>query len=769
MLLALLGACDGDAPPPLQRLELSFAGARRPLVSERVVARLDVPADLAAGPAWTVELVDAEGHVVEDAARIGVGSGGARELRFEAAGEARVRIPLELGLASLDALEVVLVSPRAPVVVHARLLRDGRPVLRTEGSAGTAVTAGPQLARLPVVPRSPSASSHSPPPATCDGLELVMRSYRPGWALAGIEAIERPSAARLPHPEQGPAPVTLGAGDARLAVGLSSAAPLEARLDAPADALLSFSYGPGPGGLPAGSDARLLVLVDGRTRRTLPLSAGQPPAWTHAALALEPGAHAVRFELESTAPEELFCALETPTVAVRGSAAPTVLLITSDTHRFDHLGCSDRRPDVRTPTLDALAAEGLVFEDCFAAANVTAPSHVALMTGLGPPETGVLTNRPGPEAQAATLAERFRAAGFRTLAVTSAAHLRQGGLARGFDRHWSPADTSDAEESVPLLARWIAESPGPLFCWLHLFDAHTPYAVPAEVAARHYPPDRDPADPELPPARFPQPRPAEPVRDVEYPRAMYRAEIDHLDRQLAPLLEFERVRAGVVAFTADHGEGLGEHGTWWGHEGLHPEMLHVPLILRWPGGPRGARESRPVHHLDLGRTLLDLAGLERVPHPGTSLVGPHPRRADAPRFALAFEGVQASVTSGSLHLRMALRAYPLRGRDEREELHRVELHDLARDPDCEHDLAATEPETTAALRALLVDWLVTADRRRDDAPRRTLATDTRTLQRLAELGYASGPAGAMEPILGGNGRVLFDPECRCAWCARFVD
>jgi arylsulfatase A-like enzyme len=234
---------------------------------------------------------------------------------------------------------------------------------------------------------------------------------------------------------------------------------------------------------------------------------------------------------------------------------------------------------------------------------------------------------------------------------------------------------------------------------------------------------------------------------------MYRGEISYLDSQLKKLLELERVRQGIVAFTADHGENLGHHGDWWNHGGLYPSTLHVPLILRWPGAPGGTRLDRAVQNEDLGRTLLDLSGLEATPFPGTSLLAA--ASEGRPRFAIASGKLQASVTLGPHHLIMTLRRHRLfSGAGPLRELHQLELFDLERDPLCERDLVTEEPETAARLRALLVDWLI-------DAPSAGWAETGRSLddemrQSLAELGYTVGAEDDEE---------LFDPDCACERCA----
>ena len=135
----------------------------------------------------------------------------------------------------------------------------------------------------------------------------------------------------------------------------------------------------------------------------------------------------------------------------------------------------------RTPTLDRLAARGVLFEDCVSSANVTLPSHAALMTGTSPRDTGVVNNADFLGDDPVTLAERFRDAGWVTYAAVSAGGLLddRSGLGQGFDRMAESGWRSlSARDRVPLLEDWLDEATEkPIFVWLHVFDAHAPYAV----------------------------------------------------------------------------------------------------------------------------------------------------------------------------------------------------------------------------------------------------------------------------------------------------
>jgi choline-sulfatase len=270
---------------------------------------------------------------------------------------------------------------------------------------------------------------------------------------------------------------------------------------------------------------------------------------------------------------------------------PSVLLITLDTTRADHLGCYGYA-QAETPTYDALAAAGTRFDRATSSCPLTIPSHSTILTGRFPPSHGVRDNGDftlGDEA--ITLAERFKAAGWATAAFTSAFPThRRWGFSQGFDVYQDPLprdpsvqdwrDQRTADDVVQDVLRQLPHLDGPVFMWVHLFDAHWPYAPPQPFASRH-------------------------------PGRPYDGEIAFADSQVARLLEaFNAARPDpVVLITADHGEGLGDGGEQTHGFLLHDGTLHVPMILSGRGVPAGKVVDTPVSHVDIAPTLLNLAGL----------------------------------------------------------------------------------------------------------------------------------------------------------------
>ncbi|HEY7114331.1 MAG TPA: sulfatase, partial [Thermoanaerobaculia bacterium] len=244
-----------------------------------------------------------------------------------------------------------------------------------------------------------------------------------------------------------------------------------------------------------------------------------------------------------------------------------VLFVTVDTLRADRLPAYGRK-DVRTPTIDAIAARSVLFERCETAAPLTLPSHTTIFSGTLPLHHGVRDNGSftvPPELP--LLAELFHGAGYATAAFVSAFVLdSRWKLNRGFDEYFDQFDTRQANlisigdierpagETVDAVLDWMArrDRAKPFFLWVHFFDPHAPYAPP--------PPFAD-----------------------EYKDRPYLGEIAYVDSELGRLLA-ALASQGVaertaVVFAGDHGESLGEHGEDGHGFFVYEATLHVPLLF----------------------------------------------------------------------------------------------------------------------------------------------------------------------------------------------
>ena len=381
-----------------------------------------------------------------------------------------------------------------------------------------------------------------------------------------------------------------------------------------------------------------------------------------------------------------------------------VLLITVDTLRADRIGAyGSPHP---TPALDSLARSGVVFRRAYTHAVMTLPAHASLLTGLVPPRHGLRTNGvsrlpPGIE----TVAERLRAAGYRTGAFVAAFVLdRRYGLDQGFDtyddrlqergaRDFGVAERPAADVFGAALAWLRAPADRPWFAWVHLFEPHTPYAAP--------------------------PRTGDPYTDEVL------AVDAEIGRFVDALRRDGRLDRTLIVVTSDHGESLGEHGEATHGLFAYEATLRVPLIVAGPGVTPATIEAQ-VSHVEAAATLLSLTGA-----PGGGLDAPPLHgtldAAGAGRDGIYFEAMDANVTRGWAPL-----AGVIRGAWKYIDLPIAELYDVASDPDESINLAATDPDRRARLARETEAW----QRGAHAAPERA-AIDADAAARLRSLGYAT--------------------------------
>lgn len=322
---------------------------------------------------------------------------------------------------------------------------------------------------------------------------------------------------------------------------------------------------------------------------------------------------------------------------------PNVILCVIDTLRADHLGCYGYSR-ATSPNLDRFAAESVRFERAFAQAPRTVASHASMFTSTYPAVHGAW-NKAGPldsgqelpslAPDAVCLAEVLQAVGYRTAAIADGGWLQADrGLAQGFETFHSKF--RGAKDRVDFALDWLAsgDAEPPFFLFLHTYEVHTPY-VPEERLLADLAPDYDgPLRERLRQARemlaasdlknpivdvhrqlFEPLLPTLTDADVEFLKALYDAEIRSADREIGRFIDELGSRGllenSIVILTSDHGEEFREHGAFE-HTQVFDECLHVPLIIRLPGGPRGVARAEPVELVDLMPTLLGELGV-RIP------------------------------------------------------------------------------------------------------------------------------------------------------------
>ena len=288
-----------------------------------------------------------------------------------------------------------------------------------------------------------------------------------------------------------------------------------------------------------------------------------------------------------------------PVTKAEARPRPDVFLISIDTLRADHVGCYGYK-QVRTPNLDAVAAEGVRFTAAFTVSPITNSSHASIITGDYPSTHGVRDFGSPLAVGHPTWAELLKQDGYHTAAFIGAVILDSKSLAPGFDRGFEfydnfPARTQSKSRWGRLERRgmdvaqraedWLrTHRAGPRFVWVHFYDPHDPYEPP-------------------------------PPYSEKYKTHLYDGEIAYADSALGHFLGFLRRQGwydnALVIVVGDHGEGLGEH-----HEDTHGIFLydattHVPLLIKLPGAARaGLSISAQVRITDLLPTVLDVVGIK---------------------------------------------------------------------------------------------------------------------------------------------------------------
>jgi len=761
------GGSSGGDPALSRRLELNpveDAGFLRP-VSLRTAQAVD-------HDSWIIDAAQSE------IGTIGDGAGGRVECLFLDGLPRRAWIPIQPGERFNEVRVTVFAPTSERIAVYAR--RENETLARSkERRASESRTPSTLTLELPGLPALGDVDHLV--------VDLLGGTSRPG--LASVELVRRPASSFFADPSNGATPLVLDETlfETRTGYALTAERPLEVDIDIKNGEQLRFEHG-APAVHGSHGKGQLHIKVSSQypsqpERLTTPSQDALHEAvfdipsgtlWSAIdEVEFEPplnGPTRFRFSLKGAAPGAVHL-IANPRLALPVTDAPTVLLITSDTHRADHMGTHELGL-VRTPALVSLARRGVLFEDAFSATNITNPSHMALFTGLEVRDHQIVDNGTPLTSRAATLAEAFQGAGWRTLGCVSVEHLseKNSGLGQGFDRLLSPANsTRGVIETTAELQHALTGFEGePLFCWLHLFDAHSPYEPPAPYDRQHYPRSKDPRDSSRRlayPGRY-LPVAMRGITDMDWPTAQYRGEIDFLDSQLTTVFEHARFAESVVAFSSDHGECFGAHGVYWDHAGVYPDTLHVPLILSWPGGPRGERTRAPARQLDLGRTLLDLAGLEGVAFPGRDLRWTLDDPQDAqPRFALSSHGFSASLAKDGWFCVLNLRGHQTATETRPFVAHSLELYHREQDLACADDVVDQHPDRARAMRAEILGWLSLGG---DAGLGGVNDASSERRAELAALGYTA-EEGARR-----SGEAWFPAKCAegpdgasCEWCARF--
>lgn len=417
------------------------------------------------------------------------------------------------------------------------------------------------------------------------------------------------------------------------------------------------------------------------------------------------------------------------TTAIEPSArrgTPNLVVITLDTTRADALGVYGQAQPT-SPAIDRMARSGTLFTNALASSPMTLPSHSSIFSGQYPYAHGVRSNAGYVLSdRTVMLAEIMQGRGYRTSAEVAVDVLRrETGISQGFESYRGPGDagvelkqielkgsgrtvTKPIRTGADISAKGIefirSNSGRKFFLWLHYFDAHQPYVIPKT----HW-------------TRFPESR--------------YHAAVAAQDEYIGRVLdEIERLGLSdetLVILTADHGEGLDEHGEETHSYYVYDTTMHVPLVF-WGLRKiqRGRSHTGVVRTIDIAPTALELLGLSSPKNmQGVSLaplVTGQTRDLSLLGYGESFESASFFGLSPIRFVREGRWKY----------IHKVnpELYDIEADPSELQNVAAERPEIVLRLRDRLEELLRNAPAKPSDS---TTTIDPETQAQLQALGYVS--------------------------------
>ncbi len=304
-----------------------------------------------------------------------------------------------------------------------------------------------------------------------------------------------------------------------------------------------------------------------------------------------------------------------------------VFVFLVDTVRSDALGCYGGKAGA-TPRIDALAAEGVRFDQAISASGWTLPSVATILTGTWPRIHGAsgknVTLTPVRD-EIPTAAEVMSDAGFTTLGFANAAFVSPMlKLDRGFDhfdhRYTYNWNARAADETIDAAIERVEKHRGdPSFVLVHLFDPHLTYDPPDGWAERF---TGGRTTPETPLTMDLCEQLAErgggipAASDRKYIRDVYHAEVAFMDSEIGRfvdrLRELGLYDRSMIVLVADHGEEFWDHGGFEHGHTLYDELIRVPMIVKFPADVETSRAvvTEQVRTLDLMPTVFEVAGVE---------------------------------------------------------------------------------------------------------------------------------------------------------------
>ena len=440
------------------------------------------------------------------------------------------------------------------------------------------------------------------------------------------------------------------------------------------------------------------------------------------------------------------------TTSVSAATQPNIVLIIIDTLRSDHLGCYGYRRST-SPAMDAVAAEGVRFDQAIAGASWTTPAVMSMFTSLPPSLHQTVTSSTMLPEGMTTLAAELKKGGYQTAAIiVNPCTSRKYGFNRGFDLYDDNSiqlaaglgdldlnNNSVSDKVTQYAIKWLksGRQPNrPFFLHVFYFDPHYDYMPPSPYDGMFTDPDYyGGQDGSKITTLVGKPLTR---ADKEQIIGLYDGEIRFTDDQIKVLLDtlqsMNLLNDTLLVITGDHGEEFWEHdGVAHGHT-LYDELLRVPLIIHWPKEIKPKQViSKQVSLIDLMPTVLDMAGLP-IPSQcrGQSLVSLL-KTSSKQAF---IERPVFSETESTISLK-SIRT-PSQKLIEHIKDKTFEAYDLNDDP-FEWDDLALMPQYIAfqAILTAYEEWKKqNAEFNAKHAPAQTIKLDPQLMKQLKSLGYA---------------------------------
>ena len=405
-----------------------------------------------------------------------------------------------------------------------------------------------------------------------------------------------------------------------------------------------------------------------------------------------------------------------------------ILMIAVDSLRADHLGCYGYHHPT-SPRIDALAEDGVLFNNFFCPSIPAQPSYTTLYTGQHPITHGIVAEggKALLEKTAPFFVQMLLQSGYTTCAVDYLQRERPW-FVRGYEYYINPGVRRAFAQGVPCeeLNRraipWIEAHTGePFFLFLHYWDLHHPLTPPERYQKLFYQ-GANPTDPENrsmddywkhplgAEARDTWLRTSEGlITDADYVTALYDQEIKHMDdgvgEVLAALDELGIAERTLVILVSDHGESLTDHGIFFEHHGLYDSTIRVPMIARLPGRfPKGAKQPGLFQMQDIAPTLLEATGITIPPAmDGQSLwrvLTGEDNEGGHKQVVSAECSWQAKWSLRTEEHKLILAREPdFYGNPSRE------LYELKADPSEEKNIAEEKPDLADSMEAQLEGWI----------------------------------------------------------------